>query len=156
MEYDVVVAGGGTAGCAAAYTAGKLGLKTLLIEKNIHLGGTITSGLVIPVMKSGDNQVNTEFYDALIAELQSVGGQVTYQNNRGWFNPELAKIALDRLMRKAGVEVLFGAEIQGVIQEDKSIKEVIIKQKILFENRIAFCQRVCYNKIAGSKTQGGQ
>ena len=31
MEYDVVVAGGGTAGCAAAYTAGKLGLKTLLI-----------------------------------------------------------------------------------------------------------------------------
>lgn len=134
MEYDVVVAGGGTAGCAAAYTAGKLGLKTLLIEKNIHLGGTITSGLVIPVMKSGDNQVNTEFYDALIAELQSVGGQVTYQNNRGWFNPELAKIALDRLMRKAGVEVLFGAEIQGVIQEDKSIKEVTIKQKILFEH----------------------
>ena len=42
-KYDVVIIGGGTAGCAAAYTAGKLGLKTLLIEKNIHLGGTITS-----------------------------------------------------------------------------------------------------------------
>lgn len=33
MIYDVVVVGGGTAGCAAAYTAGKLGLKTLIIEK---------------------------------------------------------------------------------------------------------------------------
>ena len=28
-KYDVVIIGGGTAGCAAAYTAGKLGLKTL-------------------------------------------------------------------------------------------------------------------------------
>ena len=35
-KYDVIVIGGGTAGCAAAYTAGKLGLKSLLIEKNIH------------------------------------------------------------------------------------------------------------------------
>ena len=70
MIYDVVVVGGGTAGCAAAYTAGMLGLKTLIIEKNIHLGGTITSGLVIPVMKSGDNQINTEFRNALIDECR--------------------------------------------------------------------------------------
>ena len=69
MKYDVVVVGGGTAGCAAAYTAGLLGLKTLIIEKNIHLGGTITSGLVIPVMKSGNNQINTDFKNALIGEL---------------------------------------------------------------------------------------
>lgn len=134
MEYDVVVAGGGTAGCAAAYTAGKLGLKTLLIEKNIHLGGTITSGLVIPVMKSGDNQINTEFYNALIAELQDIDGQVTYQNNPGWFNPELAKIALDRLMEKAGVDLLFGAELQDALLDNKVIKSIRIKQKILSEH----------------------
>ena len=79
MIYDVVVVGGGTAGCAAAYIAGKLGLKTLLIEKNIHLGGTITSGLVIPVMKSGNSQINTEFRDALIDECKKLGGQTTYQ-----------------------------------------------------------------------------
>lgn len=134
MEYDVIVAGGGTAGCAAAYTAGKLGLKTLLIEKNIHLGGTITSGLVIPVMKSGDNQINTEFYNALIAELQDIDGQVTYQNNPGWFNPELAKIALDRLMEKAGVDLLFGAELQDALLDNKVIKSIRIKQKILSEH----------------------
>lgn len=133
MKYDIIVVGGGTAGCAAAYTAGKQGLKTLLIEKNIHLGGTITSGLVIPVMKSGDNQINTEFYDALIAELQTMGGQVTYQNNRGWFNPELAKVALDRLIEKSGVEVRFGTEVQDVLLENKVIKSVLIKQKILSE-----------------------
>ncbi len=125
-NYDLVVVGGGTAGCAAAYTAGKLGLKTLLIEKNIHLGGTITSGLVIPVMKSGDNQINTDFYNALIAELQAIGGQVTYQNNSGWFNPELSKIALDNLMQKAGVEVLFGAYVTNVICDNGMIKSLKI------------------------------
>ena len=72
-KYDLIVVGGGTAGCAAAYTAGKLGLKTLIIEKNIHLGGTITSGLVVPAMKSSDNQINTDFYNDLIEELQKIG-----------------------------------------------------------------------------------
>ena len=75
--YDLVVIGGGTAGCAAAYIAGKLGLKTLLIEKNIHLGGTITSGLVVPVMKSGKHQINTKFRTDLIEELKALGGHVT-------------------------------------------------------------------------------
>lgn len=126
MKYDLVVVGGGTAGCSAAYTAGKLGLKTLLIEKNIHLGGTITSGLVVPVMKSGKNQINTDFYNELIAELHSIGGQITYQDNPGWFNPELTKIALDNLMTKSGVEVLFNTEITDVIRENKMIKSLQI------------------------------
>lgn len=134
MKYDLIVVGGGTAGCSAAYTAGKLGLKTVLIEKNIHLGGTITSGLVVPVMKSGDNQINTDFYNDLIAELQAIGGQVTYQNNSGWFNPELTKIALDTLMEKAGVEVLFGCEVVDVILKNKLIQTVVINQKILSEH----------------------
>jgi len=125
-KYDIIIAGGGTAGCAAAYTAGKLGLKTLLIEKNIHLGGTITSGLVIPVMKSGNNQINTNFYNDLISELHAIGGQVTYQDNRGWFNPELTKIALDNLMSKAGVEVLFATKIKDITVDNNKIVSVQI------------------------------
>ena len=131
MIYDVVVVGGGTAGCAAAYTAGKLGLKTLIIEKNIHLGGTITSGLVIPVMRSGNNQINTDFRTDLIEELRSLGGQTTYQNNPAWFNPELTKIALDNLMRKANVEVFFDTHIIGVKIENREIKRIKISKEIL-------------------------
>ncbi len=132
MIYDVVVVGGGTAGCAAAYTAGMLGLKTLIIEKKIHLGGTITSGLVIPVMKSGNNQINTEFKEALTAELHSLGGQTTYHDNSGWYNPELTKIALDNLMRKANVEVFFDTHIIGVKVEDSEIKRIKISKEILY------------------------
>ena len=131
MFYDVVVVGGGTAGCAAAYMSGKLGLKTLLIEKNIHLGGTITSGLVIPVMKSGNNQINTEFRAELINELKELGGQTTYQDNPAWFNPELAKIALDNLMRKANVEVFFDTHIIAVKIENKNIKKIKLSKEIL-------------------------
>lgn len=131
MFYDVVVVGGGTAGCAAAYMSGKLGLKTLLIEKNIHLGGTITSGLVIPVMKSGNNQINTEFRTELINELKELGGQTTYQDNPAWFNPELAKIALDNLMRKANVEVFFDTHIIAVKIENKNIKKIKLSKEIL-------------------------
>ena len=41
-EYDVVVVGGGTAGAFAAITAAQTGAKTLIIEKNSMLGGTMT------------------------------------------------------------------------------------------------------------------
>lgn len=130
-KYDLVVIGGGTAGCSAAYTAGILGLKTLLIEKNIHLGGTITSALVVPAMKSGEHQINTDFYKALIAELQKIGGQATYLDNPGWFNPELTKIALDNLMVKANVDVFFDTHITDVVIEDKEIKSIIISKEML-------------------------
>ncbi len=39
---DVVVAGGGTAGVFAAISAARTGAKTILIEKNSVLGGTVT------------------------------------------------------------------------------------------------------------------
>jgi flavin-dependent dehydrogenase len=45
-EYDVIVAGSGPAGFAAAYYAAHNGADTLLVEKNGVLGGTLTTGLM--------------------------------------------------------------------------------------------------------------
>ena len=130
-RYDVIVIGGGTAGCAVAYIAGLAGLKVLLIEKSIHLGGTITSALVVPAMKCGEHQINTEFYKALVEELKSMGGQATYLDNQGWFNPELTKIALDNLMAKASVEVFFDTHIQDVNIESGRLKSIKISKEML-------------------------
>ena len=44
IDYDVIVIGGGTAGVVAAIQAGRAGAKTLLVEKNGMLGGTVTVG----------------------------------------------------------------------------------------------------------------
>jgi hypothetical protein len=41
---DVMVVGGGTAGVVAAIQAGRAGARTLLVEKNAMLGGTMTVG----------------------------------------------------------------------------------------------------------------
>ncbi len=131
QNYDVLVIGGGTSGCAAAYMSAKLGLKTLLIEKSIHLGGAITSGLVVPVMKSGENQINTEFYRDLIKELKKVGGQITYQDNSGWFNPELTKIVLDKMMNDVGVDVRFCTIPLSAKINSSSIVSVQISNDIL-------------------------
>jgi len=129
--YDLAVIGGGTAGCAAAYIAGKLGLNVILIEKNIHLGGAITSGLVIPVMKSGDNQINTDFFTDFTAEMRNLGGQITYNNNSGWFNPELAKIALDNLLQNANVDVRFNTTIHKITHKNQHIQTLYINSNLL-------------------------
>ena len=127
-KYDIVIAGGGTAGCACAYTAAKLGLKVLLIEKNSFLGGSITSSLVIPAMKTSSNAINTEFFDSLYNKLEEMGGAITYiDGNKGWFNPELTKIALDTLLVEAGVKIEFESSIS-------KIEENLLSYIVTIEN----------------------
>ena len=45
-SYDVIVAGGGPAGVAAAYSAAREGAKVLLLEATGALGGMSTMGMV--------------------------------------------------------------------------------------------------------------
>ena len=129
--YDLVVIGGGTSGCAAAYISGTLGLKTLLIERNSFLGGAITSNLVIPVMKTGNNLINTGFYKTFAMKLSEIGGQVTYQDNIGWFNPELAKVVLDKMMLDANVDVRLNTEVTNVKIDGNHIAKLNINATTL-------------------------
>ena len=75
-KYDIIIAGGGTAGVSCAWNAAKRGLKILIIEKNSFLGGSITSSLVIPAMKTSKNAINTDFFNALYEKLHSLGGAI--------------------------------------------------------------------------------
>lgn len=114
-KYDITIVGGGTAGCACAYIAAKLGFKVLLIERNSFLGGSITSSLVIPAMKTSDNAINTEFFDTLYERLHSCGGAITYSDgNKGWFNPELTKIVLDDMLTEVGVYIKFETHVKKI------------------------------------------
>lgn len=131
-QYDLIVCGGGTAGVAAGYIGAKYGLKTLIVEKNIHLGGTITSALVIPSMKSNTQNINCEFYNDFITELKKYDAQITYgDGNNGWFNPELSKIALESMMESVGCNILFNSEITDAITDNNLVKSVCINSKTL-------------------------
>ena len=58
---DVLVAGGGVTGLAAAVSAARMGAKTILCDGGGVLGGTATKGMVGPFMtcydKKGENQI---------------------------------------------------------------------------------------------------
>lgn len=132
--YDVVVVGGGTAGVAAAYTAAKQGLKTLLVEKKIHLGGAITSGLVLPVMNAGKSEINREFFDDLVANMAQHGAQIEFEGNKGWFNPEVLKIVLDEMLTSVGVEIRFLTTVYSAeFDFDRNIKKLYLQQELLLE-----------------------
>ena len=108
LKYDVVIFGGGASGISCAYNSAKLGLKTLLVEKNIHLGGLITSGLVFPVMKLEHQNINTDFYNDLISEAKKQNACITYTDgNTGWFNTELIKQVFDTMLEKVNCDLLF-------------------------------------------------
>ena len=137
-KYDVIIAGGGTSGVSCAYIAAKSGLSVLLIEKNSYLGGAITSSLVIPAMKTSENAINTDFFNELYKNLSEINGAITYcDGNKGWFNPELTKIALDKMMLDTAVDVIFDSYIADINTEGNQILSVYI-------NTIDDNNRTCY------------
>ena len=132
-KYDVIIIGGGTAGCSCAYNCAKLGLKTLLVEKNGCLGGMMTSGLVVPMMETGNSTINTDFHDVLISEMKNFGAQITYQNNSGWLNPEILKAVLDKLLLNAGVDIIFNTSVYDVKITNNKIVSVSLLNELANE-----------------------
>src|SRR5512137_1318062 len=59
-DYDIVVAGAGVAGVAAALAAARAGRSVALVEKTVLLGGLATTGLInhyLPICDGNGRQV---------------------------------------------------------------------------------------------------
>jgi flavin-dependent dehydrogenase len=116
--YDLIVAGGGPAGTAAAVCAARRGLKVLLAEATGCLGGMGTSGLVSSFgpVSDGERMLVGGFMKELLQtmwEREAFAPQVTQdflhrQLNR-WvpFKPEHLKRILDEFVVQAGVDLRF-------------------------------------------------
>lgn len=133
MIYDIAVFGGGTSGISAAYTSSKMGLKTILIESSDVLGGAITQGLVVPVMKLDSKGINTEFYEELVRKANGYNAQNTYfDGNSGWFNPEILKAVFDKMLTEVNCNILFSATPVNIVKNDDNSSYIIkLKHKIL-------------------------
>ena len=136
IKYDVVIIGGGTSGCSCAYNCAKFGLKTLLVEKNNFLGGLMTGGLVVPVMKSSAQNINCEYYNVLVNTAKKYNAQITYKDkNDGWFNPECLKIILDDILNqneiKNNLDILFETTVLNIETLDKKINKAILISNML-------------------------
>lgn len=135
--YDVVVAGGGPAGTAAAYGAGKLGKKVLLIEAMNCLGGMGTAGLVAAFgpMSDGVRQLTRGFIGEVVNRLYQQGWMEYGVTPEAWetsymrwtqYNPEGLKIVYDELMQEAGVEVRFLTRVVDADVEENHVNGVVI------------------------------
>ena len=130
--WDLIVMGGGLTGAAAAVSARRLGLTVLVIEKAGFLGGAPGTNLISPFMPYS-TKVNGErfllsrgFFSELRDMLKELGG---YEDGREDIHEESLKLALDRLMKKEDVAVLFHAVLCGVEKEGESIREVQVVTK---------------------------
>lgn len=130
-HYDVVVCGAGSAGTAAAYAAAKAGASTLLLERHGFGGGIMTAAMIhtFDAIKSCSNNhhiIAAGFAQDLLQEIETIGGLATDDNppEALTVHPEMHKIAIDRLLKEAGVKVLYHANVCGAICQDGTIKGV--------------------------------
>jgi hypothetical protein len=127
-EYDVLVAGGGNAGCAAALAAARTGARTLLVERYGFLGGTATAAMVGPWMTfhSGTDRIVGGIAQEIVERLIALGGSPghipdssDYVPTITPFDPEIHKALLFDLMRESGVHLLLHALAVDVVRDDR-------------------------------------
>lgn len=138
--YDVVVAGGGTGGTAAAIEASRNGAHTLVIEETAWLGGMLTSAGVSAIdgnyrLRGG---IFGEFTDSLAARY---GGYDALKS--GWvsnilFNPRVGAEVFSNMAKEAGVEVRSGTALVSASHRGRGWKlrlsdGSVVRSKILVD-----------------------
>ncbi len=121
-KYDLLVAGGGFAGVAAALAASSEGCRVLIVEKGNSLGGAAVNGLVNPFMPNHTkiNGSRTELSAGLFADIKKRLAERSALNGRAFLEEEL-KIILNDMVREANVDVLFRAYISSVEKSGEHI-----------------------------------
>lgn len=130
---DIVVIGGGSSGCAAAISAARNGAQVLIIEEQGYLGGAATSTYVTPMMKtilSDGTNLGSTLYKEILERMRQQGyAETNFDNNPGWFVPEMMKFTLDEMIEEAGISVLFHSQVFDVKVKNKMIKFLQVLNK---------------------------
>ncbi|HET9097770.1 MAG TPA: FAD-dependent oxidoreductase [Candidatus Baltobacteraceae bacterium] len=133
-EFDVLVIGGGNAGCAAALAAARHGAKTLLVERYGFLGGTATAAMVGPWMTfhSAGKRIVGGIAQEIVERLQRMGGSPghlydssDYVPTITPFDPEIHKALLFEMMREAGVQLLLHAYFLRAIESETGVEGAV-------------------------------
>jgi hypothetical protein len=166
-ETDVLVVGGGPAGCAAAVAARRLGARVTLVERYNHLGGLSTGGLVIWIDRMTDwegRQVITGFAseilerlpeDAIAGAPPDLWGSTDHDAVAHWrerlsafrdtvtwspmIDPEWLKVVSTDLVLEAGARLLLHSWVVAPILDGRTLRGALFESK---EGRCAILAKV--------------
>jgi len=151
-QFDVVVAGAGTAGVVAALAAARNGARTMLIERKGYTGGTVTEGgtalhSFYNLWQAFDvekRQVVRGIPQEIIDRLMKIGGCTGHAEMAKGFDfdsvctaidTELYKLTTMQMLDEAGVfiavntlltgAIMDGSRVRGVIADSRSGREAI-------------------------------
>ena len=152
-KYDVVVCGGGTAGCFAAIAAAREGAKTLLVERSFTLGGMLTVGdagitkftehcknptvykeEVIDRLGENSEDVQVvrglprEYVKRMIAEGSALGSHGD-AGSYVFTDKARAQLTLVEMLDEAGCEVLYDSRVCLVTKEGTRVKSCVLANK---------------------------
>jgi len=160
-EYDVVVAGGGTAGVVAAIAAARTGARTALVERYGFLGGCLIGGATgvhsffniykrEPSRTHEKKQIVRGLPQEMIDRLTAAGGGLGHVEMILGYDfvsmltpcePETFKLVAFEMCREAGVDLLmhtfladaFAVEgrARGLVVESKSGREAILAKRVV-------------------------
>jgi hypothetical protein len=145
--WDVLVAGGGMAGIAAAIAAARSGARTILLEKNGYLGGMGITGATglhsffnIFAAHPGveRRRVVAGVAQELVDRVRQMGGGIGHvRMERGGdfismltpVEPETFKLAAGRMCLESGVKLMFLTVVDEVLSSDGHVEGVIVWNK---------------------------
>jgi len=116
LENDVVIVGAGPAGLAAGFYLAQAGIKTLILEKRLSIGGGIWGGA------AGYNVIvveDTEILDEL---------EITARKAKGLYLADAVEIAtgLAYQAKKAGAEIINLTQVEDVIVKSEAVEGVVV------------------------------
>ena len=135
-KYDVIVIGGGNAGCEAALAPARIGLKTLLITQNIDLIANMPCNPAIGGIAKGQ----------IVREVDALGGEM------GWIT-DMAGIQFKILNKSRGPAVWSPRA-----QCDKKLYSMFMQNSIISQKNLDLLQATATqliienNKVTGVKT----
>lgn len=162
-SYDVVVAGGGVAGCAAAIAAARRGATVALIEKQCMLGGLATSGLIYVYLPLCDGYGHVTASGLAWEMMKRSVEYGPFSTPPGWmgevggnpgiggkrfqccFSPGGFNLSLDKMLSEAGVDLWLDSRIVGVNVRDGRITAV----KVANDSGIVKVQGKCIIDATG-------
>ena len=126
---DVLVAGGGPAGIAAAVGAARQGAKVVLLESKGSVGGIWTNGLLGCLLGFNYSPFDRE----ILGRLDVYQAYRTRSPERNFhafvYEPEYMKVVCEELLSEAGVRVRTGTSVASVLREGRMAKAAITESK---------------------------